>query len=308
MSVQLMQKYAEDLDKSGVGYDQGDRWSFNPARDGKSIIPYKDCDCSSSTAAIIRAGGYDLDTRDPIYTGNFYEKAKAAGFEAINVKGKTLSEIVGRLRQGDCLLGPGHIIFAATPNKWWSAENDEYRRSAGGNAGDQTGLEARFRSPYSRSRGWEWILRPPNTVVPDVPPLVAVPKIEGVKPRTIPVNVPNTTFVRIIQEITGAAVDGQRGKKTIEAVKRLQKRLGVQATGNFGPVTAEKYLLSVPNLYAGRGGMPSGAVKLLQWIVRSRVDGQFGGLTTADLKSAQIWAGLEPDGNAGDETKRRITF
>ena len=144
--------------------------------------------------------------------------------------------------------------------------------------------------------------------MPDVPPLVAVPKIEGVKPRTIPVNAPNELFIRIIQEITGAAVDGQRGPRTIAAVKRLQKRLGVQATGNFGPVTAEKYLLSVSNLYAGRGGMPSGAVKLLQWIVRSRVDGQFSGLTTADLKSAQVWAGLEPDGNAGDETKRRITF
>ena len=96
-----MQKYAEDLEKSGVGYDQGDRWSFNPARDGKSIIPYKVCDCSSSTAAIIRAGGYDLDTRDPIYTGNFYEKAKAAGFEAINVKGKTLSEIVSEYKITD---------------------------------------------------------------------------------------------------------------------------------------------------------------------------------------------------------------
>ena len=79
MSVQLMQKYAEDLEKSGVGYDQGNRWSFNPARDGKNIVPNQECDCSSSTAAIIRAGGYDLDTRDPIYTGNFYEKAKAAG-------------------------------------------------------------------------------------------------------------------------------------------------------------------------------------------------------------------------------------
>ena len=37
-------------------------------------------------------------------------------------------------------------------------------------------------------------------------------------------------------------------------------------------------------------------------------DGQFGGLTTSDLKSAQVWAGLEPDGNAGPETKRRITI
>ena len=308
MSVQLMQKYAEDLEKSGVGYDQGNRWSFNPARDGKNIVPYQECDCSSSTAAIIRAGGYNLDTRDPIYTGNFYEKAKAAGFEAINVKGKTLSEIVGRLRQGDSLLGPGHIVFASTPNKWWSAENDEYRRASGGKDGDQTGLEARFRAPYNRSRGWEWILRPPNAAVPEVPPLVAVPKIEGVKPREIDWRAPSKDFIKIIQEIVGASTDGVRGTRTIAAVKRLQSRLGIKADGGFGPGTAEAYLLSVSNLYAGRGGMPSGAVKLLQWIVRSRVDGQFGGLTTADLKSAQVWAGLEPDGNAGDETKRRITF
>lgn len=308
MSVELMQKYAEDLEKSGVGYDQGDRWSFNPNRDGKSIVPYKECDCSSSTAAIIRAGGYSLDTSDPIYTVNFYEKAKAAGFETINVKGKTLSEIVALLRQGDSLLGPGHIIFATNPYKWWSAENDEYRRSAGGNAGDQTGLEARFRSPYQRSRGWEWILRPPNAAVPDVPPLVAVFKIEGVKPREIDWRSPSSTFIRIIQEISGESVDGVRGNRTIASVKRLQSRLGLKTDGLFGPATAEAYLLSVSNLYAGRGGMPTGAVRLLQWIVRSRVDGQFGSLTSADLKSAQVWAGLEPDGNAGPETKRRITI
>lgn len=145
-------------------------------------------------------------------------------------------------------------------------------------------------------------------VVPDVPPPVAVPKIEGVKPRAIDWRSPSSTFVRIIQEISGASVDGVLGRRTIEAVKRLQRRLGIKVDGIFGPGTAEAYLLSVPNLYKGRGGMPSGAVKLLQWIVRSRVDGQFGDLTVADLKSAQVWAGLEPDGNAGPETKRRITF
>ena len=150
---------------------------------------------------------------------------------------------------------------------------------------------------------------PPNTaVVPDAPPRVAVPKIEGVKPRAIPVNAPDAVFVRIIQEITGAAVDGQRGPKTIEAVKRLQRRLGVKVDGVFGPGTAEAYLLSVPNLYKGRGGMSSAAVKLVQWIVRSRVDGKFGDLTVADVKSAQVWAGLTPDGNVGDETKKRVTI
>ena len=40
----------------------------------------------------------------------------------------------------------------------------------------------------------------------------------------------------------------------------------------------------------------------------SRVDGSFGPLTETDVKSAQAWAGLTPDGNAGDTTKKKITF
>lgn len=252
-----------------------------------------------------------MDTRDPIYTGNFKVKATAVGFEAISVYGLTLSEIVMRLRSGDFLLGPGHVIFASTPAKWWSAENDEYRRKAGGMAGDQTGLEARFRAPYARSRGWQWILRPPFAAAPPAPvePAPVEPvKVQGVKPRAIEWANPPADFVRITQEIVGAAVDGDKGPRTREATRRLQAKLGVQQDGHFGAGTAEAYLLNVPNLYKGRGGMPSGAVKLLQWIVRSRVDGQFGDLTVADLKSAQMWAGLNPDGNAGPETKRRITF
>ena len=302
MSVQLMQKYAEDLEKSGVGYDQGNRWSFNPARDGKSVTPHRETDCSASCAAIIRAGGYMIDTRDPIYTGNFYGKATAVGFKAFGVTGKRLAQIVYLLQPGDFLLGPGHVIFAYTPTKWWSAENDEYRRSSGGKAGDQTGLEARFRAPYLRSRGWRWILRPPG---PDTPGSYT---FAGVKPQEINWKSPSAAFIRIAQEIAGVSVDGVYGLNTIAAVKRLQKRLGVTQDGYFGAGTAEAYLLSVPNIYRGRGGLSTGAVKLLQWIVRSRVDGSFGGLTEADVKSAQVWAGLEPDGNAGDETKRRITI
>lgn len=306
MNLDLMRRYAEDLERLGTGYDQGDRWSFNPARDGQSVVAYKETDCSSSCAAIVRAGGFPMDTRDPIYTGNFKEKATAVGFEAISVYGLTLSEIVMRLRSGDFLLGPGHVIFASTPMKWWSAENDEYRRKAGGMAGDQTGLEARFRAPYARSRGWQWILRPPLAAAPPAP--VEPIKVEGVKPRAIEWKSPSETLIRVTQEIVGAAVDGDKGPRTRESTRRLQAKLGVQQDGHFGAGTAEAYLLSVPNLYKGRGAMPSGAVKLLQWIVRSRVDGQFGDLTVADLKSAQVWAGLEPDGNAGPETKRRITF
>ena len=309
MSLAKMQHYADELERLKTGYDQGERWSFNPARDGKSVAPYRETDCSAGCAAIIRAGGYMIDTRDPIYTGNFHSKATAVGFKAISVTGKSLAQIVDLLQPGDFLLGPGHVIFAYTPTKWWSAENDEYRRSSGGLGGDQTGLEARFRAPYLRSRGWEWLLRAPDLDIPVVPPLVATkPLIEGVKPREIDWKSPSADFIRIIQEIARASVDGVRGPNTIAAVKRLQKRLGVTQDGHFSAGTAEAYLLSVPNMYRGRGGLSTGAVKLLQWIVRSRVDGSFGGLTEADVKSAQVWAGLEPDGNAGDETKRRITF
>ena len=149
---------------------------------------------------------------------------------------------------------------------------------------------------------------PAPAVIPEVPPRVSVPKIDGVKPREIDWRAPSKDFIKIVQEISGASTDGIRGPQTIAAVKRLQKRLGVTQDGHFGAGTAEAYLLSEPNMYRGRGGLPIGAVKLLQWIVRSRVDGAFGRLTEADVKSAQVWAGLEPDGNAGDETKRRITF
>lgn len=305
MSLQKMRAYADELERQQTGYDQGQRWSFNPPRDGSSVLPYKETDCSAGTAAIIRAGGFPLDTRDPIYTGNFRQKALDIGFRAIAVSGQSLASITSQLQAGDSLLGPGHIVFVYDKTKWWSAENDEYRRRLGGKAGDQTGMEARFRQPYSRSRGWQWVLRPPGL---DVTPPTEMPKPEGVKPRPIEWQNPPADLIQIIQEITGAAVDGKRGVRTIAAVKRLQKSLKAKQDGEFGPGTAEAYLLSVPNLYKGRGGMPSGAVKLLQWIVRSRVDGQFGDLTVADLKSAQIWAKLEPDGNAGDETKRRITI
>lgn len=311
MSLELMRNYADELERSNIGYDQGDRFSFNPPRDGKSVVPNRECDCSSSCASIARAGGFPLDTNDPIYTGNFKQKFVAAGGQAIGVSGKTLSQLIEMLKDGDFLIGPGHIVFAYTPTKWWSAENDEYGRSSGGRAGDQTGIEARFRSPYHRSRGWQWILRIPGPsipTVPTVPPLaVTTPRIEGVEPRAINWQDPSSEFNKIVQEIVGEKADGIRGPRTISGIKRLQARLGSRQDGVFGPNTAEQYLLSLPNMYRGRGGLPTGGVKLLQWIVRSRVDGSFGGLTEADVKSAQVWAGLAPDGNVGVDTKIKIT-
>lgn len=310
MSLTKMNAYADLLDASNVGYDQYERFSFNPARDGLSVIPNRECDCSSSSAAIAKAGGFNVDMRDPIYTGNFKNKLVEAGFAAIDVRGWSQSKLYAAVSEGDFLLGPGHVVYIRKPNRWWSAENDERGRSTGGKAGDQTGMEARYRNPYMRSRGWEWILRP--VVAAD--PLVAVTPqpspttVTPLKPRQIEWRNPSADFVRIVQHIVGVNPTGYYGTVTKRRVSTLQSKLGVWVDGLFGAEAAEAYLLSQPNMHAKSAGLHEPAVMLLQWIVRSKVDGGFGPLTEADLKQAQAWAGLTPDGNAGADTKRAITF
>ena len=310
MSLTKMNAYADLLNASNVGYDQYERFSFNPARDGLTVIPNRECDCSSSCAAIAKAGGFNVDMRDPIYTANFKNKLIEAGFAAINVSGWSQSKLYAAVSEGDFLLGPGHVVYIREPNRWWSAENDERGLSTGGRAGDQTGMEARYRNPYMRSRGWEWILRP--AIAAD--PLVAVTPppspttVTPLKPREVEWRNPSVDFVRIVQRIVGVDPTGYYGTVTKRRVSALQAKLGVGADGLFGAGTAEAYLLSQPNMHAGSAGLHEPAVMLLQWIVRSKVDGAFGPLTEADLKQAQAWAGLTPDGNAGADTKRAITF
>ena len=310
MSLTKMNAYADLLNASNVGYDQYERFSFNPARDGLSVIPNRECDCSSSCAAIAKAGGFNVDMRDPIYTGNFKNKLVEAGFAAIDVRGWSQSKLYAAVSEGDFLLGPGHVVYIRERNRWWSAENDERGQKNGGRAGDQTGMEARYRNPYMRSRGWEWILRPVIAADPlvAVTPPSSVDTVTPLKPRQIEWRNPSTDFVRIVQRIVGVNPTGYYGTVTKRRVSALQAKLGVEADGLFGAGTAEAYLLSQPNMHAKSAGLHEPAVMLLQWIVRSKVDGGFGTLTEADLKQAQAWAGLTPDGNAGADTKRAITF
>ena len=314
MSLTKMNAYADLLDASNVGYDQYERFSFNPARDGLTVIPNRECDCSSSCAAIAKAGCFNVDMRNPIYTGNFKNKLIEAGFAAINVRGWSQSKLYAAVSEGDFLLGPGHVVYIRERNRWWSAENDERGRSTGGKAGDQTGMEARYRNPYMRSRGWEWILRPAIAADPlvAVTPQPSPTTVTPLKPRQVEWRNPSTDFVRIVQRIVGVNPTGYYGTVTKRRVSALQAKLGVGVDGLFdglfGAGTAEAYLLSQPNMHVGSSGLHEPAVMLLQWIVRSKVDGVFGPLTEADLKQAQAWAGLTPDGNAGADTKRAITF
>lgn len=307
MTISKMHQIADELEASNIGYDQYERFSFLD-KPNKAIIPNKEGDCSSTCGAIAWLGGYPVNLSDPFYTGNYKERLTQAGFKAISVKNKSRDSLLSMLEPGDHLLGPGHVIYVRSNSSWWSAENDERGKSFGGKAGDQTGLEARFRAPYMRSRGWEWILRPPadetkpNNIVTKPP----VEESKGVEPRILPLTNQPTDLVMVIQEIVGSKVDGILGPRSKEAIWYFQKRMSLSRDGVFGPKSVNAYLESVGNLYLGKPEMPSTAVKLVQWIVRSRVDGDFGPLTESDIKNAQVWAGLDPDGNFGPSCRTRI--
>ena len=141
---------------------------------------------------------------------------------------------------------------------------------------------------------------------PSETPNAPAPEFPLREPRKLDGTVEHGTQIAIVQQIVNAKIDGTYGPITKRKTQELQARLGQTQDGRFGADTAEAYLLSQPNLYAGRPGMVEGAVKLLQHLIWETPDGVFGPKTTNALKSAQVWADLKPDGNAGVETKRAV--
>ena len=163
---------ARQAEAAGTGYDQGQRWDWLD-RIARQIVRSREADCSALTLGLYWLAGYPVDVSGLAYTGNAEALCRAAGFEVIDVSGWDLPRIVAALRAGDGLLGPGHIVLVGDDGRWLSAEQDEEGRSAGGAAGDQTGVEVLWRQPYMRSKGWTRILRPPAD------PPVAAPLLAG---------------------------------------------------------------------------------------------------------------------------------
>lgn len=157
-SIEAMQSVCDKLNASRQGYCQTHRFSFlNKSK--RSITAAKECDCSSSSAAIAWLAGYPVKlvaSGTEIYTGNFKARLQSAGFAAIKFKN------LDQVKPGDFVLGPGHVVFARSSKQWWSAEHNERGTATGGKPGNQGGREfVGYRKPYKRSRGWDWILRPP---------------------------------------------------------------------------------------------------------------------------------------------------
>lgn len=151
-TIAAMQRAANELEASNIGYDQNQRWSF--FQNGQ-IVKNKEADCSSLCGAIVKLGGYNVNLADPFYTGSFRSRLVAAGFTAIRFS--SLSQV----RTGDFLLKEGHHVeFAYTATTFYSDHIDEHGNIVGGAAGDQ-GNETSFRQAYNYSGGWDYILRPP---------------------------------------------------------------------------------------------------------------------------------------------------
>jgi murein DD-endopeptidase MepM/ murein hydrolase activator NlpD len=111
--------------------------------------------------------------------------------------------------------------------------------------------------------------------------------------------------------VYAGSIDGIKGPATTKAIKRFQRRAGLPADGVPGPKARRalgaygKHLLGSRPLTRGAAGWDVAALQfLLAWhgFPSATIDGGLGVHTELALRHFQRWAGLEPDGVAGDTT------
>lgn len=160
--------HARAFATGNYGYSQGSgvkdgRWSglsYNPGN----------FDCSSSCGAIAFRGGMINKSvlSGTFYTGNFRSKMVDTGmFFSVPVSRMSLTQLKNEAKEGDFLLGPGHVVYCLGKGECVSFEANELGKQFGGKVGDQTGKEGRIRTLYRRSKGWTYLIRPvsPNTLL-----------------------------------------------------------------------------------------------------------------------------------------------
>ena len=126
------------------GYSQSVRWG-------------PDYDCSSLVYDAAEAGGYDISTSDPRYTGTILDDFTAAGFTAIPFSNVGL----GGLDYGDILLNVVHHTEMYVGGGNFVGAHSSETGCIYGQPGDQTGNEISVVPAYVYWAGWDYVLRPP---------------------------------------------------------------------------------------------------------------------------------------------------
>ena len=124
------------------------------------------------------------------------------------------------------------------------------------------------------------------------------------QPRPIPLEPGKATqeFVRIYQEVVGSEVDGKVGSNTMVDVYNFQRINRLTKDGIFGPATARAFLKQHTPMSKDAKNMDPLAVKLIQWVVGEKVDGEWGPKTDAAVREIQKSVGVKVDGVVGAKT------
>ncbi len=107
-----------------------------------------------------------------------------------------------------------------------------------------------------------------------------------------------------LQKALGVEADGIFGPGTEKAVRDFQSSKGLSVDGIAGPDTFMS--IGLDELVLLRVGTRGAAVKELQTALGIDADGRFGPATKKAVEDFQRSQGLDPDGLAGPETLSRI--
>lgn len=110
--------------------------------------------------------------------------------------------------------------------------------------------------------------------------------------------------VKRLQKKLGVTADGDFGPGTEKALKDWQAANGLVADGIAGPDTFAA--IGLPELILLRRGSRGAQVKKMQAGLGIEADGIFGGGTEAAVKKFQASFGLDQDGMAGPETLAKL--
>lgn len=124
---------------ANLGYDQTDRWNFDPAGGN--------CDCSSLVIHCLREAGFDTGTAG--YTGNLSVNLTARGWARLPPNGNP--------EPGDILLNDTHHVAVSLGGGLLAQASISENNTITGTAGDQTGGETNISNYYNYP--WDCYLR-----------------------------------------------------------------------------------------------------------------------------------------------------